>query len=238
MTFADQIREHQSQCHPYLRLLWLLARDEDEVTVPRQVTVGVREATSAVIARAETTIRAGLAATARSNRDPAMEVFLQVRLTRLADAADEAVKAARACDTPRLRSVLRRFEALTSAIWTVQQDLYGKVPLPRIAGDDGSDPTPHATAIARRPLQLVADGAEQAVPFGYVGFLLDPDRRLPVDHTNDPSPFAGDRDEDVDRIGGRAEDGADFGHGLELVQDVEREPLAQQDHEAMPRPDG
>lgn len=237
MTFTDQIREHQSRCHPYLRLLWLLARDEDEVTVPRQVTVGVREATTAVIAQAETTIRAGLAATADSN-DPAMEVFLRVRLTRLADAADEAVKAARACDTPRLRSVLRRFEALTSAIWTVQQDLYGNVPLPRIAEGDGSDPTPQATANARNPLELVADSAEQAVPLGYVGFLLDPDRRLPVDHTNDPSPLAGDRDEDVDGIGGRAEDRADFGHGLERVQHVDGEPLAQQDHEAMPRPDG
>ena len=150
MTFADQIREHQSRCQPHLRRLRSLARDEDEVTVPRQVTVGVREATSAVIAQAEANIRAALPATADSGREPAMEAFLRVRLTRLAVAADEAVEAARACDTSRLRSVLRRFEALTSAIWTVQQDLYGKVPLPRAAEGDGSHPTPQQPLPASR----------------------------------------------------------------------------------------
>jgi hypothetical protein len=146
MTFGDQIREHQSQCHPHLcRLRWL-ARDEDELTVPRQVAAGVREATSAVIAQADVTIRAAQAATPDRSREPAMEAFMRVRLTRLADAADEAVQAACACDTPRLRSVLRRFEALTSAIWTVQEDLYGTLPLPRVAEDDGCDPAPRATS--------------------------------------------------------------------------------------------
>jgi hypothetical protein len=149
MTFADQIREHQSQCHSYLRRLRSLARDEEEVTVARQVTVGVREATSAVIAEAEATIREALAATADSSREAAMEAFLRVRLTRLAAAADEAVTAALACDTSRLRNVLRRFEALTSAIWTVQQDLYGTVPLPEVAEGGEGDPAPHATATAR-----------------------------------------------------------------------------------------
>ncbi len=149
MTFADQIREHQSQCHPHLCRMRLLARAEDEFTVPRQVAAGVREATSAVIAQADATIRAAQAATADRSREPATAAFMRVRLTRLADAADEAVKAACACDTPRLRSVLRRFEALTSAIWTVQKDLYGTLPLPRVAEGEASDPTPHATAIAR-----------------------------------------------------------------------------------------
>jgi hypothetical protein len=138
MTFADQIHEHRSQCHPHLSRLRVLARDEAEVMVPRQVTAGVREATTAVIALAEATIGAALAATAGWSREPAMETFLRVRLARLADAADEAVRAARACDAARLRSGLRRFEALTSAIWTVQQDLYGKVPVPRAAEGDRS----------------------------------------------------------------------------------------------------
>jgi hypothetical protein len=101
------------------------------VTATRQVTVGVREATSAVIAEAEATIRAALAATADSSREAAMEAFLRARLSRLGAAADEAGTAARACDAYRLRNAVRRFEALTSAIWTVQQDLYGTVPPPR-----------------------------------------------------------------------------------------------------------
>lgn len=137
MTFADQIREHQSQCHPHLRRLRLLARGEDDVIVPRQVTAEVREATSAVITQAEATIRKALAATAGKSREPAIETLLRARLTRLADAADEAVRAALVRDTPRLRSVLRRFEALTSAIWTVQHDLYGNMPVPRTGGSDG-----------------------------------------------------------------------------------------------------
>jgi hypothetical protein len=42
-----------------------------------------------------------------------------VRPTRLAEAVDEAVRAARSKDVTGLRRCLHRFEALTSVIWTV-----------------------------------------------------------------------------------------------------------------------
>lgn len=52
-----------------------------------------------------------------------------VRLTRLADAADEAVSG----DARALRRNLHRFEALTFVIWAVQHAVYGQAPLPRDA---------------------------------------------------------------------------------------------------------
>ena len=47
-------------------------------------------------------------------------IFLSVRLSRLAAAAGDAVAAAGAGDFTQLSRHLRRFEALTSAIWAVQ----------------------------------------------------------------------------------------------------------------------
>lgn len=133
MTFADQIRGHQSRSHPHLLRLRLVARGEPGTTAARQVVAEVRDATNAIVAEAEAAVRAVLAAAADKSREPATETFLRARLARLADAADEAVNAARGGCTPGLRSRLRRFEELTSAIWTVQHAVYGQVPLPRAA---------------------------------------------------------------------------------------------------------
>ena len=133
MTFADQIRDHQSRCHPHLLRLQLVARGEVGSTVPRQIAAEVRDATNAILAEAEAAVRTALAAAADRRRGPATETFLRARLTRLAGAADEAVSAAGGGHAPGLRSRLRRFDALTSAIWTVQHAVYGQVPLPRPA---------------------------------------------------------------------------------------------------------
>jgi hypothetical protein len=46
--------------------------------------------------------------------------MLDARLGRLAAAADEAVAAAQDADVATLRRHLRKFEVLTSALWTVQ----------------------------------------------------------------------------------------------------------------------
>jgi len=133
MTFADQIRDHQSRCHPHLLMLGLAARSEAGTTAPWQIAAEVRDATNAILAEAEAAIRAALAVSADMHRQPAKETFLWARLARLSGAADEAVSAARSGHAPSLRSRLRRFDALTSAIWTVQQAVYGQVPLPRPA---------------------------------------------------------------------------------------------------------
>jgi hypothetical protein len=133
VTFSDQIRDHQSRCHPYLLRLQVVARAEADAMVPRQLAAEVRDATNAILAEAEAAVRTALAATADRRREPATETFLRARLARLASAAEEAVNAARGGLAPGLRNRLRRFDELTSAIWAVQQAVYGHVPLPRPA---------------------------------------------------------------------------------------------------------
>jgi len=48
-----------------------------------------------------------------------------VRLDRLAATASDAIASARAGDSGEMRRHLRRFDTLTSAIWTVQDAVYG-----------------------------------------------------------------------------------------------------------------
>lgn len=133
MTFADRIHDHQARCHPHLLRLQLVARGDADASVPRHIAAEVREATNAILAEAEAAVRTVLAAAADRGREPATETFLQARLARLASAAEEAVTAAHGGHAPGLRSRLRRFDELTSAIWTVQHAVYGHVPLPRTA---------------------------------------------------------------------------------------------------------
>lgn len=89
------------------------------------------KATGAIIAEVDAAIQAALAADVGSRRRPAARTFLRVRLDRLAAAAQELVTAARDEDYAGLRRHLRRFEALTSASWTVQQAVLDPVPRPR-----------------------------------------------------------------------------------------------------------
>lgn len=132
MTFVDRIRDHQARCHPHQLRLRLVARGEAGTAAPRQIVAEVRDATNAVLAEAEAAIGTALALADRRGK-PATETFLWARLARLADAADGAVNAARGGYTSALRTRLRRFDELTSAIWAVQDAVYGQVPLPRPA---------------------------------------------------------------------------------------------------------
>lgn len=131
MSFAEQIRHHQSRCHPHLRRLWLVAQGEASTLASATIAAEVRDATNAILGEAEAAVRAALASAAEGRGEPVTETFLWARLVRLADAADEAVSAAREGRIPSLRSGLRRFDELTSAIWTVQLAVYGQVTLPR-----------------------------------------------------------------------------------------------------------
>ena len=115
MTAAEEIQDHQARCQPDLLALRMLARIGDE---PTRTAAEVGRATSAIIAEARAASQAALAG--RSCRHPGAETFLRVRLNRLAKAAAEAVAAAQADDAARLRHYLRRFEAVTSAIWTAE----------------------------------------------------------------------------------------------------------------------
>jgi hypothetical protein len=117
MTVADRTEGHQAHCLPHLLVLRMLASDDAEAPSPRLAMAAVAQATDAILAEAET---AGREARAVGGDGPGPGIFLGVRLSRLAVAAGEAVVAAGAGDFTQLRRHLRRFEALTSAIWAVQ----------------------------------------------------------------------------------------------------------------------
>ena len=121
MSVADQIQEHQERCLAPLISLRMLAEGEAGTPLPRWVVVEVAQATGAVLAEAEAEGRAALSAV---GGHPGDETFLRVRLDRLTAAADDAITAARAGDSAEMRRHLRRFDSLTSAIWTVQGSLY------------------------------------------------------------------------------------------------------------------
>jgi hypothetical protein len=117
MTVADRTEGHQARCLPHLLMLRMLASDDAEAPSPWLAMAKVAQATDAILAEVEA---AGSEARPAGGDGPGLGIFLSVRLSRLAVAAGEAVAAAGAGDFTQLRRHLRRFEALTSAIWTVQ----------------------------------------------------------------------------------------------------------------------
>jgi hypothetical protein len=125
MSLADQIEDHQARCVAPLVSLRMLAQGEAGAPLPRRVVIEVAQATGTVLAEAEAVGRAALTAAGIARGHPLDETFLRVRLDRLAAAADDAIAAARAGDCGVLRRQLSRFDALTTAIWTVQDAVYG-----------------------------------------------------------------------------------------------------------------
>jgi hypothetical protein len=125
MCIADQIQDHQTRCVAPLISLRMLAQGEAGAPLPRWVVVEVARATGAVLAEAEAADGAALTAAGVGSDHPGGGTFLRVRLDRLAAAADDAIAAARGGDCGEMRRHLRRFDALTSAIWTVQAAVYG-----------------------------------------------------------------------------------------------------------------
>jgi hypothetical protein len=103
----------------------MLAQGEAGTPLPRWVVVEVAQATGTVLAEAEAAGAAALTAAGASGDHPGGSTFLRVRLDRLAAAADDAIAAARAEDSGEMRRHLRRFDALTAAIWAVQDAVYG-----------------------------------------------------------------------------------------------------------------
>jgi hypothetical protein len=127
MSIADQIQDHQARCAAPLISLRMLAHGEAGVPLPRWVVVEVAQATGRVLAEAEAAGRVALMAAGATSRHPADNTFLRVRLDRLAAAANDAIAAARAGESAEMRRCLRRFDALSSAIWTVQAAVYGSL---------------------------------------------------------------------------------------------------------------
>jgi len=117
MDVIDQLEDHRARCLPHLLTLRMLARDTPETPLPWLAVAEVTQATEAILAEVEAAVRA---VTGGGPGRPGAGIFLGVRLSRLAAAADDAIAAARAGDFTQLRCHLRRFDTLTSAIWAVQ----------------------------------------------------------------------------------------------------------------------
>jgi hypothetical protein len=114
MTVADRTEGHRAHCLPHLLRLRMLARDAQEAALPWLAAGEVTQAVGTILAEVEAEVRAV------AGGGPGTGIFLGVRLSRLAAAADDAIAAASAGDFTQLCRHLRKFEALTSAIWTVQ----------------------------------------------------------------------------------------------------------------------
>ena len=112
---------------PHLITLRMLALAESDVPLPSLAVAEVIRATGAILAEAEAAGREGSIV---AGIDPGAGSFLGVRLSRLANAASDAIAAAWAGDFAQLRRHLARFDTLTSAIWAVQD-----VGRPRVAAE-------------------------------------------------------------------------------------------------------
>ena len=114
MTVTDQIEDHQARCLRHVLSLRMLARDAMEAPLSLLAVAQVTRATEAILAEAEAAVSDARAGT-----------FLAVRVVRLRAAAITSSAAARAGDAAQLRRYLHRLDVLTSAIWTVQEAVYG-----------------------------------------------------------------------------------------------------------------
>jgi hypothetical protein len=113
---AMHVREHHARCILHFSRLQVAASLEADV--PPSLADEVGEATAAIVA--ETEAAADAVASTAGLRRGATTGFLAARLARMAAAANDAVDAAKNSDATLLRRHLAHFEALTSAMWTVQ----------------------------------------------------------------------------------------------------------------------
>jgi hypothetical protein len=132
MIGTGELRDHQARCMPHMAMLHLLAGDVAGEQVPPDAAEQIARATSAILAEARAAARAALAALADRNSRSASVSLLAARQARLEHAAEDAVASAREAaqsgNLAALRQRLQRFEALTSAMWTVQLSVWEQAP--------------------------------------------------------------------------------------------------------------
>jgi hypothetical protein len=120
MNVTDDVRHHHTRCARDRARLRMLACDPGGAPLPPGAVRQVVQATSAILAEAREAARTALTAGPASRRPSGRRSFLAARLIRLENAAHEAIASARDGDAAALRQRLHRFDALTSAMWTVQ----------------------------------------------------------------------------------------------------------------------
>jgi hypothetical protein len=128
MNVADDIRVHQARCQPYLLQLRILSGEQAGGAPARQVAAQIAQVAEAILAEVEATGQLTLTATMGGRRGHGATALLQARRARLRAAAHAATAAAWEEDAARLRHQIRRFEALTSAMWTVWYAVSDPVP--------------------------------------------------------------------------------------------------------------
>jgi hypothetical protein len=133
MAAVSEIREHHAHCVPHLARLQVLGSYQAGEQVSPGLAADVSAVTSAILAEADAALRATVAAVPDTRRMAVAE-FLAGRIAKLAAAAEQAVCAAKDGDAAALRRCLRRFESLTSAVWTVQLAMPDRARLPQPAG--------------------------------------------------------------------------------------------------------
>lgn len=116
MTDDNDVTSPQARCRPHLARLGLLAAGPPGTPLPADAAADVANLICAVLAEAEQAV-----SMAAASGQTAAGTLLLARLARLATAGAAAVSAARSGDAATLRSCLRQFAALTSALWTVHE---------------------------------------------------------------------------------------------------------------------
>ena len=119
MGVPEQIQQCRARCAPDITGLRMLARDLADVPLTPGGVLQTAKATNAVVVQARAGCRTALAAVRGGSPRSGDLPLLVTRLARLEAAAGAAVAAASEGNATSLRRHLWRFDALTTAIWTV-----------------------------------------------------------------------------------------------------------------------
>ncbi len=122
MSVPEQVQQCRVRCAPDISGLRMLARDLADVPLTPGGVLQTAQATNAIVVQARAGCRTALGAAGVAGgglpRSGDLSL-LTTRLARLEAAAGAAVAAASQGNTASLRRHLWRFDALTTAIWTV-----------------------------------------------------------------------------------------------------------------------
>ncbi len=119
MGAPEQIQQCRVRCAPDISGLRILARDLADVPLTPGGVLQTAQATNAIVVQARAGCRTALGAVGGGLPRAGDLSLLTTRLARLEAAAGAAVAAASQGNTTSLRRHLWRFDALTTAIWTV-----------------------------------------------------------------------------------------------------------------------
>ena len=142
MIASDAVHAHQARCAPHMARLWMLAGRPGGAPLRPCAVQQVIEATDAILAEVRVSgndmlpaADRGAAGSAPPSRGaprgapgrvrpprgaPGRVPLLAARLTRLENAALQMIDSARSGEAAALRTQITRFDALTSAMWTIQ----------------------------------------------------------------------------------------------------------------------